>query len=328
MGVQQAQSVLSTTQTLVNTGRVRGVLNNMLQYNPNVPLSSVQIQVLLRSPLESMIKSIIFFDLVQGEAKQVLKHEYFCKLLEKMGLKDLAERYHAWVLKRKAEQSKSVPIPEELLEFEQYRPQPVPIFKNEELESLQAVLNTSCESLVNIRDALGGLFKKHQALVQKLVLLNQNHIDEVLSLARDAGIVLEPYDIMTLLPRAHRAYHVAETREEQLASLRLLIQEGVNANNDILFVEQFMMSGALNVAMNAYEVASSNLHFELNEVSLLIVEHQMRETETLLQIQEVQARIREIQNAAPQQRQVVEPIRENDLHDLLNNLAAPMNGMQ
>ena len=327
---QREKSLHTTPKTLINTvTKVRELVNALLYKPATTPITDIQIYWLLHSPLESIIKNILFFEMVYGAVLDKLKRNYIYKLLKKVGLKEQAQRYHEWLLKRQEAQSSPSPQPELMLQIAQYRLTPSPVIHSQEqLLQLNLRLTDLHKALSFVKDELSNLFVRQQELVKNLIILNQSHVNTVHSLAKDSRIEIPTDQIITVLPEAHNVYHIARTPLEQIRALGMLINEGAAANNNITYVKQFLSSKALRTAMTAFEDGLGMLEIEFSMVTESVIACQMRHTDLMSEIEEVEAMINsdQINSASPgaaPQRHLESPRPEpkqfltKDLHEML-----------
>ncbi len=303
MAKNEDKTVHTTSKTLINTvGNVRELVNTLLHYNPaTTPITDIQIRWLLNSPLDSIIKNIIFFEMTYAAVKESVKHHAIQKLLEKIGLKELSKRYHEWLQAREKAQEKSVPVPELMLEFERFRVNPAPVAPTQQKKTeLNLRLTDLLAALGLLKDEIKKLFVKHHQLIQNLIILNTSHVNTVQTLAHELRVELQPEHIITFLPEVHDSYHSALSFQDQIRALGRIIDVDNAANNAITAVNQFLNSTALRTALTAYEDGIGMLNIEFSMLSEQMIACQLREHELMSEIHEVQNLINQAQLAEPQ----------------------------
>lgn len=283
------RTVCSTMKNLMNTvGDIRHITNKILHYNPaTTALTEVQIRWLLASPLESVIKNVLFFNMIYCAMLQIINRDYIIQLLETIGLKEEAARYEEWIEDQAAASWSYRMTHEEILHPELYHPvlKPEPVHTHDELrlhlEELRMSYTQAQADLLN-------LHYHHNLLIESLILYHYSHTKLICSHAADHGITLHPDHVMMLLPNAMESYRNSKTPEEKALALQMLNRDGQSVHN-VTRLEQFFGSGALHTMMLQYQERISQFNTDFSTRSSQMLECKMRcaHLEKRLQVTEV-----------------------------------------
>lgn len=270
------RNVCSTMKNLMNTvGNIRQIANKILHYNPaTTPLTEVQIRWLLASPLESVIKNVLFFNMIYCAMLQIVKRDYIIQLLETIGLKEEAARYDEWIEDQATAAWSYRMTHEEVLHPELFHPvlKPQPVHTYDELtlhlDQLRKSYTKTQADLLNLHDL-------HNLLIESLILYHYSHTKLICSHAADHGITLHPDHVMMLLPNAMESYRNSKTPEEKARALQILNSDGQTVHN-VTRLEQFLGSGALLTMMLQYQERIDQFNTDFSKRSTQLLECKMR----------------------------------------------------
>jgi len=287
-------------KNLMNTvGNIRQITNKILHYNPaTTALTEVQIRWLLASPLESVIKNVLFFNMIYYAMLQIVKREYIIQLLETIGLKEEAARYEEWIEEQAAASWSFRMTHEEILHPELFHPllKPKPAHTYEELtlhlDQLRMSYTQTQAELLNHH-------YHHNLLIESLIIFHHSHTKLICSHAADHGITLHPDHVMMLLPDAMESYRNSTTPEEKARALRILNREGHTVHN-VTRLEQFLGSSALFTMMMQYQERINQFNTDFSTRSSQMLECKMRCAQLENRVQVTEAALGKLSKNTPE----------------------------
>jgi hypothetical protein len=296
------RSVHSTLKHWINTvGNIRHILNKIRHYNPATQqLHAVDIIWFLHSPLASVIKNIIFFQIVYYTVLTNMRRDYIIKLLETIGLKAEGELYYEELLKVEASVHQgSLRLHDEIYHPELLHP-PTPKPSRNISQEVFEEFNKMHATHIVYKAELESLQTEYDLILAPLLEYHDKHVLSICMHAHEHGIRLEPHLAMMAVPKAIELYRTGQSVSEQIRALGLLNNDDLN---NVVRLQSFLRSPTLHTRMARYEEGLKPLAAQVNRNLSLktaeVIDCKMRLAELESRIQQAEAIVNKAQENIP-----------------------------
>lgn len=296
------RTVHSTLKNWINTvGTIRHTLNKLFHYNPATQqLTSVDIIWFLHSPLASVIKNIIFFQIVYYTVLTKMRREYILQLLETIGIKAEAELYYEeWLEVEASAHHWSFRSHDEIYHPELLHPPTLKPSRNIAQEVFEE-LNKMHETQVVYKAELDRLQTEYDLILLPLLEYHDRHVLSICSHAHEHGVRLEPHLVTMAVPQAIALYRTGQSVSEQIRALGMLNNDDLN---NVVRLQSFLRSPTLHTRMARYEEGLKPLAAQVNRNLSMktaeVIDCKIRLAELESRIQQAEATVNKAQENIP-----------------------------